>query len=270
MKSNALLAAVTLAASVLAAPKNNLAARALKRELGHNPLPTGPSLESPNVIVGAVDKPGTKFSTNWCGAALEQPPPNATYTAVSATFTVPEPSATKGNKAVHGISAWVGIDGDTYQKTILQTGVDSTIINGKRAYHAWYEWYPDFAHDFNLEVGAGDVIAAQVRALSPSQGVAILENQSNGQSVTKTLNAPSPTATLVGRNAEWILENFELGGKMVGLVDFGEVTFSGAEAEAGDLSYGVSGATIMEIIQDGQVITHVDAVDDSTLVIKYL
>lgn len=167
-------------------------------------------------------------------------------------------------------SAWVGIDGDTSDKAILQTGVDSTVENNKTTHHAWYEWYPDYAHDFNMEVNAGDTIVAMVRASSPSDGVAILENKSNGQSATQTLSAPKPTATLAGQNAEWIVEDFEMNGDMVALVDFGTVSFTGAEAEAGGSSYGVSNSTRMELVQDGKTHSNVEIHDDSSFDVHYI
>lgn len=269
MKSDILLA-IILAAPALAAPKYNLVARTRNRDQGRNSPPAGFISEGVNVVVGAGDNLGVKYSTNWAGAALERPPRNATFSVVSATFTVPEPATTKGDNGMHGVSAWVGIDGDTYKTTILQAGVDATVKNGRKSYHPWYEWYPDNAHDFDLEVGSGDVIAAQVHALSPSQGVAILENQSNGQSVTKTLNAPAPTATLEGKNAEWIVEDFETNGDMIGLVDFYPITFTGAQALAGSSSYGVSGATIMEMVKDGLLVTQVNKDGDSGLVVKHV
>jgi hypothetical protein len=32
---------------------------------------------------------------------------------------------------------------------ILQTGIDFCIQGGEVSYDAWYEWYPDYAHDFS-------------------------------------------------------------------------------------------------------------------------
>lgn len=45
----------------------------------------------------------------------------------------------------YAASAWVGIDGDTAQNSILQTGVDFYVEGSSVSYDAWYEWYPDYA-----------------------------------------------------------------------------------------------------------------------------
>lgn len=57
----------------------------------------------------------------------------ATYKSVTASFTVPTPKA-PGSGSSYSASAWVGIDGDTYGNSILQTGLDFTITNGKVSY----------------------------------------------------------------------------------------------------------------------------------------
>lgn len=102
-----------------------------------------------------------QYSSNWSGATLVTPPSGQTFNAVSGTFTVPTPSAPSGVSATDGeyaASAWVGIDGNTYSTAILQTGVDFTVdTNGDVSYDAWYEWYPDYAYDFDIDISAGDV-----------------------------------------------------------------------------------------------------------------
>lgn len=221
-------------------------------------------------VVSTSKNSTVEYSTNWTGAARKSSPPGATYSAVSATFNVPEPTAGPNATGMEGASAWVGIDGDTAGQAILQTGVDFTVDNGQKQYHAWYEWYPDYAHDFAMDVSPGDTIVAKVHSNSPSSGVAVVENKSNGQSATKTLHAPAPTATLKGENSEWIVEAFEQKGEIIDLVNFGTVTFTGCAAEAGDSTYGVSDATVMELIANGQVHSNVQKEGDQTLIVKYI
>ena len=50
-----------------------------------------------------------------------------TYKSVTATFTVPTPKEPSGASGSHAASAWVGIDGDSCDNAILQTGVDFTV-----------------------------------------------------------------------------------------------------------------------------------------------
>lgn len=267
MKLNTLLTTIALAAPTLAGP-HGLAERMRARDRLSHPLEQ--SNAGANIV--STDKNNSKieYSTNWTGAARKSPPPGATYTAVTATFNVPEPTAVGNASGMQGSSAWVGIDGDTSSQAILQTGVDFTVNNGQRQYHGWYEWFPDYAHDFTMDISAGDDIVAIVRSDSPKSGVAILQNKSNGQSATKTLNAPAPTATLTGQNAEWIVEDFEQQGKLVDLVNFGNVRFAGCAAEAGGSTYGVSDATIMELIANGQVHSNVRTQGDEFMVVEYV
>jgi hypothetical protein len=210
-----------------------------------------------------------QYSKNWAGVVRENPPASATYTAVSATFTVPTPKATDDSNDMQAVSAWVGIDGDTYTEAILQTGIDAYIQNGEQSFDAWYEWYPKNAENFDIGLTAGDVIVAKVESSSPSQGVAIIENKSSGQSVTKTLNAPSTSATLAGQNAEWIVEDFNSGNTMVPLVNFGKVDFNGAQAKAGGASYGLNNGAILDIQQDGDVKAHVEISSDTEFTVTY-
>jgi hypothetical protein len=262
-----ILTTAILAGSSLAAPRSGLIDRLQARgALSRQSLPA----EKKGVLL----KEGTQgakvqYSKNWAGVVREKPPPSATYTAVSATFTVPEPTATDDSGEMQAVSAWVGIDGDTYTKAILQTGIDAYIQNGKQTFDAWYEWYPLSAENFDLELSAGDVVVAKVESYSSSKGVAIVENQSSGQSVTKTLTAPSTSATLGGQNAEWIVEDFNVGNSMVPLVNFGKVDFTGAQALAGGVKYGVEDEAILDIQQNGDVKAHVEVISDTEFSVTY-
>ncbi|KAK9576142.1 hypothetical protein V6Z92_009424 [Aspergillus fumigatus] len=270
-----ILAATLLAGSALSAPNGRSLERIRAWALARQSHPmdgpgASPAEADPNAEHRTADSKVT-YSKNWSGAALEQPPPSATYTAVSATITVPEATAVAGVTSAQASSAWVGIDGDTYANAILQAGVDFYVDpNGAHTYDAWFEWFPDSAHGFDMAVNRGDVVVVKVESTSPSEGVAIIENQTSGQTVSTTLKAPSPTATLAGQNAEWIVEDFQSGATMVPLADFGRVEFTGCEAKAGGKSYGLTNATIIDIQQDGKVKTHTTIVSDSELVVEYV
>ncbi|KAL4892840.1 peptidase A4 family-domain-containing protein [Aspergillus ambiguus] len=255
-------AAVT---GTLAAPRSGLADRVLARSgfsRQTNPLQNlgGDGGDSESRVLSSV-----AYSNNWAGAVREQPPPHAAYTAVSATFTVPKPTSVSGDHEAG--SAWIGIDGDTYTTAILQAGVDFYTDGSNQA---WYEWYPDAAHNFdNVKVSTGDTIVVKVQSFSPSQGVAIIENTSNGNKATQTINAPQPSATLAGENADWIIEAFQSGQSMVPLADFSSVTFSGVGAEGGGSHFGVSDATVIELKQNNKVLTNVDVEGDSQFTVNY-
>lgn len=131
---------------------------------------------------------------------------------------------------------------------------------------AWYEWYPAPAHDFSgINISAGDVIKLTVTASSTTSGTATVENLTNGQTVTKDLNSTSP---LCEQNAEWIVEDFAQGGKLVSFANFSSVTFTNAEATGHGTST-PSGATIVNIQQNNQVLTSV-LINGSSVTITYV
>jgi len=207
------------------------------------------------------DSVNTEFSSNWAGAVLVAN--SATYESVTATFTVPTASGSSGSAA----SAWVGIDGDTCGSAILQTGVDFTVSGSETTYDAWYEWFPDFAHDFSgISISAGHEIQLTVTAPSSPSGTAVIHNLSNGQSVSKSLTS---TSALCQTNAEWIVEDFEEGSSLVPFADFGTITFSGASAGTTSGSVGPSGATAIDIEQNSEVLTSV-SIGSSSVTVSYV
>jgi hypothetical protein len=57
-----------------------------------------------------------------------------TFKTVTGTFTVPTPKEPAGGSGTHSSSAWVGIDGDTCQTAILQTGIDFNVNGGTASF----------------------------------------------------------------------------------------------------------------------------------------
>ncbi|KIJ67753.1 hypothetical protein HYDPIDRAFT_83658 [Hydnomerulius pinastri MD-312] len=248
----ALLSSLLLASVALAAPSSRLEARLARRSQGRQSQPIQ-RLEQP-----AGNSANVEYSSNWAGAVWDEA--DGTFTSVTGTFTVPTPT---GSGAA---SAWVGIDGDTCANAILQTGIDFTVSGGEVSYDAWYEWYPDYAYDFSgIDIASGDVIKLTVTASSTTSGTAVIENTTNGQTVTKDLTS---SYALCEQNAEWIVEDFEENGALVQFADFGTVTFSNAEATGPSGTYTPSGATIIDIEQN-TVLTSVTT-SGSDVTIKYV
>ncbi|KAF9241640.1 peptidase A4 family-domain-containing protein [Melanogaster broomeanus] len=234
-----ILCNLLLASVALAIPSSRLEARLARRREGRQSLPIN-HLEQPASDVGVSN---VEYSSNWAGGVLIEP--SGTFTYVTGTFTVPTPTGSDGSA-----SAWVGIDGDTCGTAILQTGIDFTISNGAVSYDAWYEWYPAFAYDFSgISIAAGNVIKVTVTASSTKSGTAVIQNLSTGQTVSKALTS---SHALCEANAEWIVEDFEQGGRMVPFANFGTVQFTSASASGPGGTYSPSGATIIDIEQNGQ------------------
>jgi len=256
MVSASLFSFALLASTAVAVPSRLANRVTRRRENAHRSSPL-------KVIESSISNTThEEYSSNWAGAVLVAD--SATYTSVTGTFTVPTPSSPNGDSGSYSASAWVGIDGDTCGNAILQTGVDFSIDGGSVSYDAWYEWYPDYAYDFSgISFNAGDQVQLTVSATSESEGSATIENLSTGQTVTQSLSSSS---SLCEYNAEWIVEDYEEGSSLVSFANFGTVTFSGASAGTNSGSVGPSGATIIDIDQNNQVLTSSSVGDDSVTV----
>ncbi|KAI0656071.1 acid proteinase [Cubamyces menziesii] len=205
------------------------------------------------------------YTSNWAGAVLVAGP--KTYIAATGSFIVPTPREPSGGSGFHSAAIWVGIDGDTCQSAILQTGVDITVSGGTTSYNAWYEWYPAAMSDFSgFTIRPGDNISATVIADSLTSGTATIVNYSTGQEVTKILTSQP---ALCQENAEWIVEDYTESGGLVPLANFGTVTFT--DALAGISTGGVSpaGATIFNMEQNGRVLTSAST-SSSSVTVSYI
>lgn len=210
--------------------------------------------------------PHETYSSNWAGAVLI----GTGYTSVSGGIVVPVAKPPRGANDLtsYCASAWVGIDGDTCDTAILQTGIDLCIQGGVTSYSAWYEWYPDYSHDFSdIQISAGDVVKFSVDATSKSSGSAFIQNLSTNTSVTHQFPR-GLGGDLCEFNAEWIVEDFSINTGLTPFANFGTVEFSNAIASAGGQTFGPFGATIMDIYQ-GHVLTS-SSVTNSSVTISYL
>ncbi|KAL1977719.1 hypothetical protein VTN31DRAFT_578 [Thermomyces dupontii] len=208
-----------------------------------------------------------QYSTNWAGAVLI----GSGYTSVTGVFTVPVPSLPQGSdtsNTQYCASAWVGVDGDTCQTAILQTGVDFCIQNNRSSYIAWYEWYPDYAYDFDeVSISAGDKIRVTVMATSNSTGVATVENLTNGDYGLHEFTKQSDQ--LCQTNAEWIVEDFQVGSELVPFADFGTITFTNATAVRNGIMVDTTGAQILDIKRKNILYTSYSA-SGNTVTIAYV
>ncbi|KAH8903593.1 hypothetical protein BR93DRAFT_947244 [Coniochaeta sp. PMI_546] len=206
---------------------------------------------------GITNETQVSYSTNWAGAVLV----GSGYKSVTGTFVVPTPKKPSGGSSstTYSASAWVGIDGDTCQTSILQTGVDFNVQGTSVSFDAWYEWYPDYAYTFTgFSIAAGNTIKVTATATSTSAGSVTVTNVSTGKTVTHSFSGQS--AKLCETNAEWIVEDFEENGALVPFANFGTVTFTGASVTTTSGStLGVSGAQILDIKQGNTVYTDCSA-----------
>lgn len=236
-------------------------------------VPNKHSLPPQNVTTANVDGPlgnsvKAQYSSNWAGAVLT----GSGYTTVTGTIVVPTPQEpSEGSSGTqYATSAWVGIDGDTCQSAILQTGVDFYVEDGQASFDAWYEWFPDYAYNFDgFTINAGDTIKMTVTAQSTSSGIATIDNLSTGQTVSHSFSGES--SELCETDAEWIIEDFSSGSSLVPFADFTTVIFTDVSVTTADgTTLGVTGATILDIRQNDNVLTECSTKGDSTVTCSYV
>ena len=173
----------------------------------------------------------------------------------------------------------------TTYPAILQTGIDWILEGGEVQYAAWYEWYPAALYDFSgFDVNPGDSVSMSVVASSLTSGTAYITNESTGQSVSKSFaDQPSlcgqdVSAGLLAElrphtnssvQAEWIVEDFSVGGGLIPFAEFSPVTFNDASWVQNGASRGVSGSTILDIEQNGQVLTSCGTSGSSVVTCSY-
>lgn len=135
---------------------------------------------------------------------------------------------------------------------------------------AWYEWYPnDSVTIEGFDVSAGDTISVSVHATSSTTGTVVLENLTTGKTVTESVSAPSSSSALAGQNAEWILEDFSSDGGLVPFSDYTTVYFTDCTATTSSETLNLAGATLIDMEQDGTVLSTAVEVSDTELEVYY-
>lgn len=178
--------------------------------------------------------------SNWGGAVQE----GNGWTYVTGTATVP---SITGQSSEAGAAGWVGIDGDSCQNAILQTGFAAF---GDGSLEAWYEWFPEPSFTYDLDISAGDQLRMTVFAHDTNSGNSTIENLTTGQSASHQFENMSESLCLT--DAEWIVEDFESGGESVPFANFGDIDFTDAEARSPDGTVTPKGSEILEVTVNGQ------------------
>ncbi|KAF8557514.1 concanavalin A-like lectin/glucanase [Imleria badia] len=181
---------------------------------------------------------------NCAGALL--PGSNGGFSNVTGTFTVPDFWDPNGTSAL----VEVGIVDTGCKGASFKAGVKLSVSDdGVPQYQGLYAWTPDVVQYSDINISRGDVIALSVQLTSPTTGVAFIEN------VTKQLLAAEYFTAIhefCVQNAVWMII---LDGQLP-LVHFFEVPFSNgfATSQSGVSTSMVNGATLYEMVQNGQVL----------------
>ncbi len=110
---------------------------------------------------------GDDESLSWSGyeVASSFTNPRHVITEVSGSWKVVHASF----KADTDSAQWVGIGGTfSKDKTLIQTGTDIQISDGKVDYYVWFELIPNFQVVVPMKVRSGDIVAADIRLVDPA------------------------------------------------------------------------------------------------------
>ena len=296
MFSTTLLASVLLATTALARP-SGLSGRLARRAAGRQGQPVQLIAQPATTNVSNVE-----YSENWAGAVYDSYPSVSGHSAghggvylmgavgrraLSQPSRARSPSPLRAHPLVaaavtpplHGSASTATLATLPSSRPVLTSPstmapshtmvctANSSLDPPTDHCIAWYEWYPDYAYDFSgISFSAGDSVKLTVTASSTTSGTAVIENLTTGKTVTQDITSSS---ALCEENAEWIVEDYEEGDSLVPFADFGTVTFTGASATTGSGSVGPSGATLIDIEQNNEVLTSA-SVSGSDVTIKYV
>ena len=137
---------------------------------------------------------GPGQSSNWSGYVAH----GSSYSAVTGTWTIPEPNAT-GAFASDG--AWVGIGGYGTED-LIQAGTGTQVTpDGRLRYEAWVEMLPAAPETLPLAVKPGDSVTFTVAETTPNRWTITAKNNTTGLSTSVEEQYESSHSS-----AEWIEE----------------------------------------------------------------
>ena len=192
-------------------------------------------------------------SHNWSGYVATQ----GTFSGVTGTWTVPQPSSTT---ATTGVGAtWVGIGGVTSQD-LIQAGTQDVTSGGQHEFQTWIELLPQASQQVPLAVAPGNSITVSITESAPGSGTWSIDmkNNTTGETYQTSVQYSSSQSS-----AEWIEEApADVSGNattIVPLDNFGMVPFSGATAVE-------NGKTVNLSQSNAQAITMANSADQALAV----
>ncbi|KAK3694468.1 peptidase A4 family-domain-containing protein [Podospora appendiculata] len=191
-----------------------------RRHRNHGP-PSNTTV-STNTTMSRRSDP-VSYSGNWCGASQHSTSADQ-ITNIFGYFTVPDLTLRKGIAAPQFAAAWLGIDGASCRKSLLQAGVTTVVnSNGGQSASAWWEWYPEASYTIKgLPVKPGEWVSVNVTASSTTAGKIIITNVNQGYSMSINItNGPALCRT----DAEWVVEDFYDADGQVAFASFSDIWF---------------------------------------------
>jgi hypothetical protein len=192
-------------------------------------------------------------SHNWSGYIAGK----GTFTGVTGTWTVPQPSSSTNTAGVG--ATWVGIGGVSSQD-LIQAGTQDVTSGGQHEFESWIEILPQASQQVPLAVAPGNSITVSITESAPGSGLWTIQmkNNTTGQSYQTTVQYKSSESS-----AEWIEEApANVSGNATSIVpldNFGTISFSGATA--------VENGRIVDLGQAGaEAITMANSADQALAV----
>ena len=206
---------------------------------------TVPAAGSSAIAMGPR-RPGPRESTssNWAGYAVEnyslvthgnhqkQTAVSNDVSSVAGTWVVPSVGQSPNYSGSTWSSCWVGIDGYS-DSTVEQIGTeqDYDATTGTSSYYAWYEMYPAPYYTINEPVNPGDTITASVTWVTGNTFDLTISDTGPSTTWNYTTTQTLPNgSTALRQSAECIAEAPSSINGVLPLADFGQVQFSGVQA----------------------------------------
>lgn len=199
---------------------------------GQSQIPGTPSTDPSGVNVKDT-------SRNWSGYSAT----GANYTAVSGTWTIPQPGGTSGVGAT-----WVGIGGVS-SHDLIQAGTQEIVSNGRVQYSAWIEMLPKSSETIDLAVHSGDSVSVSLAEQTANNWLIQIVNATTGQKFQRTVTYSSSRSSV-----EWVEEAPSGARSILPLENFGTVTFTNGAATAAGKTMNISqtGAQPIKMIDSSQ------------------
>ncbi|HKS98971.1 MAG TPA: G1 family glutamic endopeptidase [Rugosimonospora sp.] len=175
------------------------------------------------------------------------------YNTISASWTVPtaNPATVNSNSFT-----WIGIDGWN-SANLIQTGTAQTwnASTNSASYHAWWEILPASETPV-FNVSPGDAITASISRVSGTQWSILLQDHTNGQTISTTQTYTGP-----GASAEFIHEAPTQGGNVVPLTPFS--TFSFYDARVNGNSPALNANQRVTMVQNSATVSSISTPNEA-------
>ncbi len=179
-------------------------------------------------------------STNWAGYDVTRRPPDRRFHSVSAHWVEPmldcslSVGVTVPGGKPEGVGSyaafWVGLDGDG-SRTVEQIGTSANCDGLEADHEAWWEMYPGYPAELELEIRPGDEIAASVTFIGGARFALSLEDVTSGQEVrvVRRLRHAARVSAEAITEAPYSTFNGVLPLSPFGEVEFSSVRFDGKD-----------------------------------------